>query len=90
MQSRLESLIEQLLNIGSGFILSLGVWTWVVVPVWHLPVSHGQNVQITLLFTAVSIVRSYLWRRLFNRRHNKKNKSHEHQPHRPDGQDAGG
>ena len=65
-QSRLESLIEASINIGSGFIVSLLLWTFVIVQVWNLPVNMSQNLIITGLFTVLSIVRSYIWRRFFN------------------------
>jgi membrane protein implicated in regulation of membrane protease activity len=67
MQTRLSSLVEALLNIGSGFVLSLVVGQ-LVYPMFGFPVSVGANVQITLIFTVISIVRSYLWRRWFNKR----------------------
>lgn len=65
-QSRRHSLLEQLLNVGSGFLISLAVWTWIIVPVWHLPVHPAENLQITAVFTVMSIARGYVWRRLFN------------------------
>ncbi len=65
-QTRCHSLLEQLLNVGSGFLLSLAVWTWVIVPVWHLPVHTVENLQITAVFTVLSIARGYVWRRVFN------------------------
>ena len=71
MQTRYQSLIESLLNIGSGFFVSLAVWTVLIVPVWHLPVNMVENLQITCVFTVVSVARSYLWRRFFNWRHGK-------------------
>jgi len=76
MQTRLESFIEQLLNIGSGFLISLLVWEFVVKPVWDLQTSFSENLHITALFTVVSIARSYTWRRFFNWLHKNKNKSH--------------
>lgn len=60
------SLLEQTLNVGSGFVLSLAFWTFVVVPVWHLPVRMAENLQITGAFTVLSIARGYVWRRAFN------------------------
>lgn len=66
MQTRLESLLEQLLNIGSGFIIASMLWEFVVKPVWGFGTSFGQNLQITSLFTVVSIARGYVWRRLWN------------------------
>jgi len=80
MQTRTRSLIEQLANTGSGFLLSLLVWECIVQPVWEIETSFIENLNITLLFTAVSIARSYLWRRLFNRLDNKNNKKRSHEP----------
>ena len=65
-QSKRASLFESVVNVGVGFLVSLVVWTYIVVPLWHLPVTMGENLQITLLFTVVSVVRSYVWRRIFN------------------------
>lgn len=65
-QTQLESFIESCANTASGFIVSLLLWSWVVVPVWHLPVNMHENLMITMLFTVVSVARSYVWRRLFN------------------------
>lgn len=74
MQTRTHSLIEQLFNTASGFLISVLVWQFVVGPIWHLHTNFAENLEITLLFTVVSIVRSYAWRRLFNRMSNKNNK----------------
>ena len=68
MQSRLSSLIEQFANIGSGFVISSLLWHFVVQPIWHIETSFAENLQITSLFTVVSIARGYAWRRTFNRR----------------------
>lgn len=65
-QTRRGSLIEACLNTASGFLVSLLVWTFIVVPVWNLPVTQSENLAITALFTAVSVARSYVWRRIFN------------------------
>jgi hypothetical protein len=67
MQSRVGSFIEQVLNIGSGFFLSLLLWSFVIVPIWELDVSMDDNLVITGVFTMVSVVRGYLWRRFFNK-----------------------
>lgn len=67
MQSRKQSLIEQLLNVGSGFLVSLLLWSYVIVPVWSIEVSTQDNLAITLTFTVVSVARGYMWRRLFNK-----------------------
>lgn len=65
-QSKLESLIEASLNTASGFVVSLIVWQFLVAPMFGLPVNWAMNFGITIIFTVVSILRSYIWRRFFN------------------------
>lgn len=65
-QSRRESLIEACLNTASGFLLSLVVWHF-VASAYDIPMPFVRNLEITAIFTVVSVGRSYLWRRLFNR-----------------------
>ena len=78
MQSRLGSLVEQLFNTGSGFIVSVLVWHFIVQPFWGIKTSFAENLNITLLFTVVSIARSYVWRRFFNGLAHKNNKKSSH------------
>lgn len=66
MQSRLGSLTEALLNTASGFAVAL-LLQLAVNRLYGLGLSAGQSLGITLIFTAASVVRSYLWRRYFNR-----------------------
>lgn len=66
MQRRTHSLIETCLNVGSGFVLSVIVWEFVVKPVWNIQTTHAENLQITTLFTVLSIARGYAWRRVGN------------------------
>ena len=65
MQSRLQSLIEAWLNVAIGFGVSL-VANLIVLPLFGYPVTVGDAFGIGLVFTAISIVRSYLIRRMFN------------------------
>lgn len=65
MQSRKHSLLEALLNTASGFITSL-LTQWLVFPWFNFSPSLRENLSITAIFTIVSIVRSYVWRRIFN------------------------
>lgn len=81
MQTRLGSLTEQLLNTGSGFLLSLLLWEFLVKPLWGLNTSFIDNLSITLLFTLASVFRGYALRRFFNSLH-KNNKNHEQLIHR--------
>ena len=68
MQTRLQSLIEAWVNVIIGYIVAL-VAQLIVFPLYDLEVSFSQNLQIGLIFTVVSIVRSYLLRRFFNHLH---------------------
>ena len=64
-QSRLSSFLEQVLNVGSGFFVAMAVWHWVICPLYGIDVDLAENVQITGIFTVVSIARGYVWRRAF-------------------------
>lgn len=67
-QPKWESALEQTLNVGSGFLLSLLLWTYVISPVYDIKVTTTENLEITLAFTVLSLLRGYAWRRLFNGR----------------------
>lgn len=66
MQSKLQSLIEATTNTAVGFIISLAS-TFVIFPIVGIATSTKQNVEITLYFTVISILRSYIIRRYFNK-----------------------
>lgn len=65
-QSRAQSMIESAVNVVIGYMVALGSQL-VVFPMFgvHLPLQD--NLLIGLWFTAISLVRSYLVRRWFNR-----------------------
>lgn len=67
MQSRLSSFIESMSNVLIGYVASLLVQL-VVYPLFGATFTFAQNIQIGLIFMAVSIVRSYVIRRWFNAR----------------------
>ena len=67
MQSRLASFIEALTNVGIGMVVSF--FGQIVVSHWYnLPLNVTQNMQIVLFFTVLSVLRSFVVRRWFNRR----------------------
>ena len=66
-QTKSESFIEQLLNIGSGYIISAFIIQPLVFPFYDINTSLNENLLIALGFTLFSLLRSYIWRRLFNR-----------------------
>jgi hypothetical protein len=53
------------MNVLSGFFISLAVWIFLVAPLYGIEVSYTQNLEITAIFTAFSVVRSYVIRRFF-------------------------
>lgn len=65
-QTRLGSLVESLTNIAIGYGVAL-VSQLLIFPLYGIAVSLQTNVAIGAWFTVVSLVRSYLLRRLFNR-----------------------
>ena len=66
-QSRLESGVEAVCNIGSGFLVALVVWQ-VISSLYGYDITFADNIGLTSIFTVVSIVRSYIWRRFFEAR----------------------
>jgi len=63
-QSRLMSMMESLANVLVGYGVAV-VTQMVVFPLFGLAVTVTENLLIGLIFTAVSIVRSYALRRGF-------------------------
>jgi hypothetical protein len=64
VQSRLASLAESVTNVVVGFILAL-LTQVAIFPMFGLIVSTADNLLIGTIFTAVSIVRSFTLRRVF-------------------------
>ena len=63
-QSRLMSLVEAITNVIVGY--GVAVMTQILIfPIFGLHTTLAQNLQMGLLFTGVSIIRSFLLRRLF-------------------------
>jgi hypothetical protein len=66
MQSRLMSAMEAVANVTVGF--GIAVMTQIMVfPLFGLTASLGDNLLLGIIFTGVSLVRSYALRRAFNR-----------------------
>ena len=65
-QSRSMSLVEAVTNVIVGYGLAVAAQL-LVFPLMNLGVTLRQTLAIGLLFTALSIARSYLLRRLFER-----------------------
>lgn len=63
-QSKLMSLVEALASNAVAFVISI-LANFAVLPLFGFNVRFGQSVCITIIFTAISIVRTYLVRRAF-------------------------
>lgn len=68
-QTKTGAMLETFGNTFSGFALSYLTWVFVVAPLWKLDVTPGDNFWITCIFTVLSLVRSYTWRRVMTRVH---------------------
>ena len=65
MQTKLESLFEQIANQVFGFFLAYLVGM-IIFPLYGIPITPMQNIEIVTIFTLVSIFRGYVFRRYFN------------------------
>jgi hypothetical protein len=68
MQTKRESFIEQTLNVTSGLVLSIVLIQPIVFRIYGIELSNSSNIQLALIFTSVSVIRGYVWRRWFNKR----------------------
>ena len=65
MQTRLMSMVETITNVAIGLVVSF-LSQVVVFKYYDIHISLAQNLELTLYFTVVSILRSYALRRFFN------------------------
>ena len=74
MQTKKVSIIETCCNVGSGLVISYFTWMFLITPfgrTMNWDFNHLIAIQvftINSVFTTVSIIRGYLWRRAFERR----------------------
>ena len=67
MQTKRQSAIESLTNVLVGWLIGV-ILNMIVLPLFDYDVSLTDGVLISIIFTAVSVVRSYVVRRFFNSR----------------------
>lgn len=70
MQTRLQSFIESVINVTIGYGVAL-ISQILVFPFFGIHISMESNLLIGAIFTVISIVRSYVVRRVFNRLHSR-------------------
>ena len=70
MQSKRESVIETLTSVFVGWLIGV-ILNMLVLPLFDYDVNLTDGVLISIIFTAVSVVRSYVVRRFFNSKERK-------------------
>ena len=65
LQSKRQSMIETLTSVFVGWIIGV-ILNMLALPLFDYDVSLTDGVLISIIFTAVSIIRSYIIRRWFN------------------------
>lgn len=74
MQSKKHSLFETVFSTAIGYALALTT-QYLVFPLYGMHITFNQNVQISIIFTVVSLLRGYFVRRLFNTLYSKRKTS---------------
>ena len=64
-QTKFQSGVETCASTAIGFFIAYFA-SLTVLPLFGFPVTHGQNFWITVIFTAISLIRGFFVRRLFN------------------------
>ena len=64
-QSKLGSFVESLVDTGTGYIVAL-LTQAVVFPIFNIYISYTDHFLIAAIFVIVSLIRKYIFRRIFN------------------------
>lgn len=67
MQTKKHSLIESITNVFSGLLISWLAWHLIISPIFDIYPNNTDIILISVIFTILSIIRSYIIRRLFNK-----------------------
>jgi hypothetical protein len=67
MQSKLHSLLESLSNVAIGYLVAIGS-QFLIYPLFDIHIPVQDNFAIAGLFTLISLARTYILRRLFNKK----------------------
>lgn len=67
MQTKLQSLIESFINILIGYMTAISS-QFLIFPLFDIYISIQDNLLIGLYFTIISLIRSYIIRRYFNKK----------------------
>ena len=66
MQSKKHSILESLTNVITGLLISF-IIQLIIYPILNIEVSINKNIIITFVFFTMSLIRSYIIRRIFNK-----------------------
>ena len=67
MQTKRESFIETITSVFVGWLIGV-ILNLTVLPLFDYNITVTDSLWVSLIFTAVSVIRGYLIRRYFNRR----------------------
>ena len=65
MQTKRQSLIETLTSVFVGWLIGV-ILNLTVLPLFYYNITVVDSLWVSLIFTAVSVIRSYAIRRFFN------------------------
>ena len=65
-QSKLQSLVESVITVGSGLIVAV-IIQLLIFPLYDIEITLFENIQLATIFTVSSIIRIYFIRRCFSR-----------------------
>lgn len=68
MQTKFSSFQEACASTAVGFVLSLLIQQYVINPLFDLKIGFASNLAIVSIFTVASVARSYILRRIFNKK----------------------
>ena len=63
-----NSLLESIIDVGSGFLLAVATQIF-IFPFFGLYPSILDSIGMALIFTVISMLRSWIWRSYFRRRY---------------------
>ncbi|TDQ30213.1 DUF7220 family protein [Tenacibaculum caenipelagi] len=67
IQTKKQSLIESLINVSIGFIITI-ISLNIIFPILGIKSNPEKNIVLTIYFTILSIIRNYIIRRFFNKK----------------------
>ena len=67
MQTKKQSLLESITNVFIGYLTAF-ISQLLIFPLFDIKVSIQDNLLIWLYFTIISLIRSYIIRRYFNKK----------------------